>query len=83
MIREGNVEDFKVAVVGVGRWDAGVTRMEDEADASSKKGEALVDIFEGCVGRAHLLDSGRGKDAAYRRDIDAGFFDGVIWQDGG
>lgn len=75
---EGRVKDFKVAVVGVNAWDAGVTWVDDEAEAGCEKGEALINVFEGCVSCAHLLDSGGREDAVYRRDVDACFFDGVI-----
>ena len=71
-------KDFEIAVVGVNGWDTGVTGVDDEAETGCEKGETLIDVFEGCVSGAHLLDSSRGEDAVYRGDVDGGFLDRMI-----
>ena len=75
-LRECCIEDFKVAVVGVGRRDTGVAGVENKTEANCEKGKRGVNVFECCVGGAHLFDGGRWEDAAHLGDVDARFFDG-------
>lgn len=77
-LREGRVEDFKVAVVGMNARDAWVAWVDNETETGCEKGEALVDVFKGCVSCAHLLDGSGWENAVYGRDVDAGFFDRMI-----
>ena len=62
---EGRVEDFKVAVVGVDGGDARVVGVDDDTKAGCENREGGVDMFEGCVGGAHLFDGSGGEDATH------------------
>ena len=45
--------------------------------ASKGRLKTLIDVFERCMGGAHMFDGGGWENAIYRRYIDARLFDGV------
>ena len=68
-----------MAVVGVDAGNARMMGVNKNLRPVASKGrlKTLVDVFERCMGGAHMFDGGGWKNAIYRRYIDACLFDGV------
>ena len=71
--------DLEVAAVGVQRQSVRVARVDDEGDAGGEEGGGRLDVRDGGVVRAHLLDSGREKHTVHDGDIDAPFSNTVSY----
>ena len=69
--------DLEVAAVGVQRQSVWVARVDDEGDAGREEGGERLDVGDGGLVRAHLLDSGREKHTVHDGDVDAPFSNAV------